>query len=186
MPGALRGAERHYPAGVPEPIVEHVPREARAALAAAWVHVWVAASDAGGAVDFAGPADPAVVATLVAAELADPLADVLVARDDAGEPAGFVVVRWNAAAIMRHWAWLQRLMVHPALQGHGAGRALVTAAHEHARQAGLRQLRLTARSGHGLEAFYGRLGYREIGVHPGAVAVGGGAYRDEITMLADL
>jgi hypothetical protein len=50
---------------------------------------------------------------------------------------------------------------------------------------GLEQLRLTVRSGHDLESFYGRLGWRELGRHPGAVRVAPGDDRDEIFLLLD-
>ena len=178
-------------------MIERLGREGRASMVKPWVDVWCAASDAGGAIDFDGPADPAAVAALVDAELSDPRTEILVARDagedvggdlggDLGRPVGFVVLRRNTAVVMQHWAWLQRLMVHPDQQGRGLGGRLVLASHEVARTSGLSQLRLTARSGHGLDRFYGRLGFRVIGSHPRAVALADGTFRDEITMLIDL
>jgi hypothetical protein len=48
---------------------------------------------------------------------------------------------------------------------------------------GLEQLHLAARAGLGLEEFYGRLGWREIGRSPGALRLGPGDDRDEVLML---
>lgn len=48
---------------------------------------------------------------------------------------------------------------------------------------GLEQLHLAARSGVGLETFYGRLGWKEIGRWPGALRLADGEDRDEILML---
>jgi hypothetical protein len=47
---------------------------------------------------------------------------------------------------------------------------------------GLEQLRLEARGGEGLEEFYGRLGWKEIGRWPGALRFDHGD-RDEVLML---
>jgi hypothetical protein len=58
--------------------------------------------------------------------------------------------------------------------------------HDLARRRSLTQVRLTARSGQGLEKFYASLGYEVIGCHPGAIEVGPGDFRDEITMLTRL
>lgn len=49
---------------------------------------------------------------------------------------------------------------------------------------GLQHLRLAARAGVGLENFYGRLGWKEIGRWPGAA--GPGDDRDEILMALTL
>lgn len=48
---------------------------------------------------------------------------------------------------------------------------------------GLEQLRLAARGGVGLEEFYGRLGWREIGRWPGALRLAADDDRDEILMV---
>ncbi|HCA87791.1 MAG TPA: hypothetical protein DEQ61_21410 [Streptomyces sp.] len=44
---------------------------------------------------------------------------------------------------------------------------------------GLEQLHLAARAGVGLEAFYGRLGWKEVGRWLGALRLGPGDDRDE-------
>ena len=58
----------------------------------------------------------------------------------------------------------------------------------HARQVarqdmGLEQLHLAARGGMGLEHFYARLGWREIGRWPGALRLAPGDDRDEVLMV---
>ena len=47
---------------------------------------------------------------------------------------------------------------------------------------GLEQLHLAARDGVGLEDFYGRLGWKEVGRWPGALRFAQGDDRDEILM----
>lgn len=46
----------------------------------------------------------------------------------------------------------------------------------------LDQLHLAARGGAGLEAFYGRLGWKEIGRWPGTLHFASGEDRDEVLM----
>ncbi len=48
---------------------------------------------------------------------------------------------------------------------------------------GLEQLHLAVRGGMGLETFYGRLGWREVGRWPGALRLRPGDDRDEVLML---
>jgi hypothetical protein len=48
---------------------------------------------------------------------------------------------------------------------------------------GLEQLHLAVRGGTGLEHFYARLGWREIGRWPGALRLAPGDDRDEILMV---
>ena len=50
---------------------------------------------------------------------------------------------------------------------------------------GLEQLHLAARGGTGLEAFYARLGWREIGRWPNALRLAADDTRDEVLMVLD-
>jgi hypothetical protein len=50
---------------------------------------------------------------------------------------------------------------------------------------GLEQLHLAARGGMGLEDFYFRLGWREIGRWPGALRLAPGETRDEVLMALE-
>jgi ribosomal protein S11 len=55
-----------------------------------------------------------------------------------------------------------------------------------ARKLGLEALQVTVRGGTGREAFYQRLGYREVGRLPGALRVDAGDDRDEIVLWLPL
>jgi hypothetical protein len=54
------------------------------------------------------------------------------------------------------------------------------------RELGREALHVTLRDGLGLDRFYRRLGYREIGRLPGALRVAPGDDRDEVLMWLDL
>ena len=58
--------------------------------------------------------------------------------------------------------------------------------HRIARERGWEFLSLTARGGTGVDAFYRRLGYTEVGRLPGAVRVAPGDDRDEILLACRL
>ena len=58
--------------------------------------------------------------------------------------------------------------------------------HAIARRHGFEFSFLTARGGTGLEKFYERLGYREVGRMPRALLLHEGDYRDEISMVCPL
>ncbi|MCX6465215.1 MAG: GNAT family N-acetyltransferase [Pseudonocardiales bacterium] len=94
-------------------------------------------------------------------------------------PTSVVFLRPGAAPRFVHRGEVVRLMVHPAAQGRGLGRALLDAAVAHARLLGLEQLLLSARGGTTLPAFYAGLGWTEVGVFPRALHLGGGERRDE-------
>jgi GNAT superfamily N-acetyltransferase len=85
-----------------------------------------------------------------------------------------------------HWGWLYTVMIHPSLQGGGHGRALLAEAERHARALGLEALRLTCRGGMGLEDFYGRCGYKEVGRVPAGLRLSADDYRDDIMMWLPL
>jgi len=150
---------------------------------------WTAVTDAGGAVGFAAPADvPAVEAAVdeLLGGLHPDRCRLLLARLD-GELAGWVALSRGANPLVAHWGIVQRLQVHPAVQRGGIGRELMRAVHRSAAsELGLDHLHLTARSGMGLEDFYARLGYREVGRWPGALRVAPGDDRDEVLLFLDL
>jgi GNAT superfamily N-acetyltransferase len=63
-----------------------------------------------------------------------------------------------------HWGSVSHLQTLPAFRGQGIGGALMAhARHIARREMGLEQLHLAGRGGMGLEHFYARLGWREIG-----------------------
>jgi GNAT superfamily N-acetyltransferase len=149
---------------------------------------WVAVTDAGGAVGFVPPADRAEIAPA----LDSALARVTDGRDDLGvlrlegRAVGMGILVAHTSALRRHWRTVLRVMVHPDLQGQGAGAQLLEGLHGIARSLGLEQLHLTVRGGTGVEAFYQRFGYTVIGRHPGAIRVAAGDDRDEIMLVKRL
>ena len=179
-----------------------------------WLSLWVAASNAGGAIDFAGPVTSAQVAPVLDAALAPIRAgrDLLITvtvpppppphddtgcedtgRDDTGlvDPAGprlvaTAVLAGNGSPLQQHWRTVTRVMVHSTWQGRGLGRQVMARADDVAADLGLGQLRLGARSGLGLEDFYRRCGYVEIGRHVAAIRLGPGQDRDEILLVRTL
>lgn len=165
------------------------PAQARCAtLRAQLLATWVDVTDAGGAVGFVAPADPAAIGV----ELDRALDRVARGRDamgvlrlgDAAVGMGFL---WEqSSAIQHHWRTVLRVMVRPELQSAGAGRRLLEGLHGLARELGLEHLRLTVRGGTGIERFYSRFGYEIVGRHPGALRLGPGDDRDEIIMVARL
>ena len=80
--------------------------------------LWVAVTDAGGAVGFVPPADPAEIAPA----LDSALARVVDGRDELGVLAA-TGPRWgwglcrSHSALRRHWRTVLRVMVEPELQG---------------------------------------------------------------------
>jgi GNAT superfamily N-acetyltransferase len=119
--------------------------------------------------------------------MADGRHRLLVGLDEHGTPAATAFFAFNTHRLMTHWVWLYTVMVHPAHQGRGYGRALMTAAESAARGFdGIDAIRLGCRGGHGLERFYASCGYKEVGRVPGAIRVAPGDHRDDITMLLPL
>ncbi|MEH1097902.1 GNAT family N-acetyltransferase [Micromonospora sp. CPCC 205561] len=152
------------------------------------VALWVDVTNAGGAVGFVPPVTAADVR-----HLADPtFAGIVEGRDRllvgyAGERlVAALVFCDNRFDLKAHWCVLQRVMVHPDTQGHGYGLALMREAERIGRKLGWEALHLTVRDGLGLDRFYRRLGYREIGRLPGALRVAPGDDRDEVLMWLDL
>jgi GNAT superfamily N-acetyltransferase len=164
--------------------VDTVGPRLRAALLACWTEV----TNAGGAVGFVPP----VTVDDVEPEL-DALLDRvaqgrerLVVVHVGGELAGWAVLSLSVSPLRRHWATVLRVQVHPARQGQGLGRVLMTGVHDAARALGLEMLHLTVRGGYGLERFYEGSGYREFGRMPGAIRLGPGDDREEIHLYVRL
>ncbi|WP_371479949.1 GNAT family N-acetyltransferase [Kitasatospora sp. NBC_00315] len=160
-------------------------------LRAEIVQLWADVTNAGGAVGFVPPVtadDVWVTAEKQFAGVGPAGPDrLLVARDgESGRLAGVLFFESMRFALMDHWRLLKRVMVHPDFQGRGYGVELMAEAARVAREAGLAGLRLTARGGLGLERFYERCGYTEVGRVPGAIRVAPGDDRDDITLWIDL
>lgn len=164
--------------------VDAVGPRLRRQLLACWTEV----SNAGGAVGFVPPVTEADVEPVLEALLARVAQgrEQLVVMRVGEELAGWAVLSLSVSPLRRHWATVLRVQVHPARQGQGLGRALMTGVHEAARALGLEMLHLTVRGGYGLEGFYEGLGYREFGRMPGAIRVGPGDDREEVHLVVRL
>jgi GNAT superfamily N-acetyltransferase len=158
------------------------------ALRSELLAVWTVVTNAGGAVGFVPPVTEDDVAPLlddVVRRVREGRALLALLTVD-GRTAGFAVLVRAAGPLRRHWATVLRVQVHPALQGRGLGRVLMEGVHDLARAEGLEFLHLGARDGTGVDAFYRRLGYREVGRLPGAIRVAPGDDRDEILLVRPL
>jgi GNAT superfamily N-acetyltransferase len=152
------------------------------------VSCWTDVTNAGGAVGLMPPVTEDVVAPVL-----DRLLDgvhsgrhVLALLTVDGGTAGFATLFGSSSPLRRHWATVLRVQVHPSRQGQGLGRVLMTGVHDIARARGWEFLRLTARGGTGVDAFYRGLGYTEVGRVPGAIRVAPGDDREEILMVRRL
>jgi GNAT superfamily N-acetyltransferase len=152
---------------------------------------WVRVTDAGGAVGFVAPADRGRIAETLDSQLERVLEGrdalgVLRRGGPAGPAAGMGFLAASSSPLRAHWRTVLRLMVDPAVQGTGAGRALIEGLHAMGRDLGLEFLCLTVRGGLGIEGFYGRIGYGIHGRNPRAIRVAPGDERDEIHMRFEL
>jgi GNAT superfamily N-acetyltransferase len=151
------------------------------------VDCWVAVSDAGGAVGFPfPPVDRDLVAAAAGRLIAglDPERSHLIVAEQDGELAGWVNLTRDPDPLIAHWGTVHHLQTHPQFRGRGIGAGLMRRLQEITRDdLHLSQLHLAARGGLGLEDFYARLGWREIGRWPAALRLGDGEHRDEVLML---
>lgn len=155
------------------------------------VRLWADVTNAGGAVGFVAPVTEDEVWDTAEQQFAGVEPDgpdrLLVAHESGtGRLVGLLFFESMRFGLMEHWRMLKRVMVHPDFQGHGHGGTLLAEAERVAREWGLESLRLTARGGQGLERFYARSGYREVGRVPAAIRIAPGDDRDDITMWLDL
>ncbi|MEU6845210.1 GNAT family N-acetyltransferase [Streptomyces sp. NPDC046716] len=152
--------------------------------------LWADVSNAGGAVGFVPPVTAADVRPELVrhlAGMAEGRVRLLVGRDARGDVAATAFLAFNQHRLMRHHLWLYTVMVHPAHQGKGYGRALMASAQEAALGFdGIEALRLTCRGGTGADVFYSACGYKEVGRIPGAIRVAPGDDRDDIHMMLPL
>lgn len=163
--------------------------EVRPALRDQLTDCWTEVTNSGGAAGFPfPPVDHEQVAPVVDELLGslDPRRSRLVTAAFGGVLAGWVVLRRDPHRLVEHWGTVHHLQTRPGLRGRGIGSALMRELREVARdELGLEQLHLAARGGEGLEDFYGRLGWREVGRWPGALRLAPADTRDEVLMLLD-
>ena len=154
------------------------------------LRLWADVSNAGGAVGFVPPVTtddvrPELLRHLTG--MAEGSTRLLVALDEEGRAVGTAFLTVNRRTLKQHWVWLYTVMLHPDRQGNGEGRDLMAAAADAARgMDGVTAIRLTCRGGTGVDTFYARCGYKEVGRVPGALKVAEDDLRDDITMWLPL
>jgi GNAT superfamily N-acetyltransferase len=151
------------------------------------IQCWIDVTNGGGAVGFPFPPvtswEVEPVADQMIASLDPRLSRLLFAEVD-GVLAGWLNVRRESKPVVTHWGTVNSVQTHPLFRGRGIGAGLMSCVRRIAREEmGLEQLHLAARAGMGLEEFYGRLGWQEIGRWPRALRLGPGDDRDEVLMF---
>lgn len=150
---------------------------------------WAASINAGGAVlppdcplPPVTPADVEAAVDRIADNLAPEHSRLLAATLD-GALAGWLVVRREAHPLESHCGVVNHVQTQVHLRNLGIGAALMHRVRRIAREEmGLERLKLTVRAGLGLEHFYRKAGWTEVGRWPGALRLGPGDDRDEILM----
>jgi GNAT superfamily N-acetyltransferase len=152
------------------------------------VTLWLDVSNAGGAVGFVPPVTRAEVRAMAGRTFAhiEAGADHLLAGYVEDSLKAMLIFVSRQFHLSEHWRTVKRVMVAPDSQGKGYGAAIMREGERVARGMGWEGLHLTVRDGHGVERFYGSLGYTEIGRLPGTLRVAPGDDRDEILMWLPL
>jgi GNAT superfamily N-acetyltransferase len=174
-----------------------LPTEVTPELRAKLIDLITEASNAGGAIGYVAPVDrDEVDAKSLRPGSYDLALDTLLVADEteAGGPhsdgatvAGMLFLNDRRFALMDHTRTLRLVVLHPKHQGKGYGVELLREAERVARTLdGVEMLHLTCRGGLGLEQFYAKCGYTEVGRIPRALRVGADDYRDEIHMVLAL
>lgn len=163
------------------------PHEAGPSLQQELTDCWIAVTNSGGAAGFPfPPVDASHVAPAVeslAARLDPCRCQILLARIGQ-DLAGWVVLSRDPSPLIAHWGTVNHLQTQPGHRNQGIASALICRLRHVAREEmGLEQLHLAARGGTGLEHFYARLGWREIGRWPGKLRFSPSDTRDEILMI---
>lgn len=169
------------------PRVERNP-QLDGALVDALAEIWVAVTNAGGAVGFVAPVTVAEVrprAEEAFARVQTGHDDLVVAYDGDG-PVGWGLLMPNDWPTHRHWGWIRRLQRHPERRARGVGDALLAALEDAARDRGLERVVLSVRGGTGREGFYLARGFTLEARLPGRVRVGPDDDREEVVMSKPL
>ena len=174
-----------------------LPTELTPALRAELIDLITEASNAGGAIGYVAPVDRDEVdaQSLRPGSFDLALDTLLVAYEDEGDGsdpdgaavAGMLFLSHRRFDLMSHLRTLRLVVLHPKHQGKGYGVELLREAERVARTLdGVEMLHLTCRGGLGLERFYAKCGYTEVGRIPRALRVSADDYRDEIHMALAL
>ncbi|MBT3150529.1 GNAT family N-acetyltransferase [Streptomyces sp. CHD11] len=165
------------------------PEEATRAVRRELTACWTAVVNAGGAVvPMDCPLPPVTEAALrpaaerIARGLSPERSRLLLATVD-GTLAGWLLLRREKHPLVAHCGVVNHVQTHVRFRGMGVGAALMRCARDIARDdLRLERLQLAVRSGLGLEEFYRKAGWTEVGRWPGALRVAPGDDRDEILM----
>ncbi|MEV7103975.1 GNAT family N-acetyltransferase [Streptomyces atroolivaceus] len=176
---------------VPSTVIAQLsrPHDATEAVRRNLAACWTAVVNAGGAVVPTGcPLPPVAQAMLrpaverITRELSPDHSRLLMATVD-GALAGWLLLRREAHPLAAHCGVVNHVQTHVHFRGRGVGAAMMRHAQGVARdEMGLERLQLAVRSGLGLEEFYRKAGWEEVGRWPGALRVSPGDDRDEILM----
>jgi GNAT superfamily N-acetyltransferase len=152
------------------------------------VTLWVEVSNAGGAVGFVPPVSRTEVWALANPTFAaiESGVDHLLVGYEGDTVMAMLIFVDRQFYLSEHWRTVKRVMVSPSSQGKGYGAEIMREGERVAREMGWEGLHLTVRAGHGIERFYGTLGYQEVGRLPGTLRVAPGDDRDEILMWLPL
>jgi GNAT superfamily N-acetyltransferase len=133
-----------------------------------------------------GHADVAPVLDRLVAGLSPRRLRMVVAQVD-GLLAGWLTLVGDPHPLIAHVGTVHHVQTRAERRGRGVGSALMRYVATVARdEMDLEQLRLSARSGLGLEGFYGRLGWKEVGRWPRGLRVAPGDDRDDVLMSLTL
>ncbi|MDT0574151.1 GNAT family N-acetyltransferase [Streptomyces sp. DSM 3412] len=175
--------------GVPELVQLTCPGEVTGDLRQEIVACWEEVANAGGAVLAAefpplpvGARDVAPVVDALARQLHPEHGRLLVATVG-GTLAGWLILRREPHPLGAHCGTVNHVQTRPRHRGQGIGVALMHRVRDIARdEMGLERLSLSARGGVGLEDFYRKVGWVEVGRWPGALRIAPGDDRDAILM----
>lgn len=141
------------------------------------VSVWVAVTEAGGAVGFTRPVTPDEVRRDAAdphlAEVAAGRQDLVIAREGGAVVAFGFLSTVRGPAVKSHLGVVERLQRHPAVAGRGIGALVLAELEACARDRSRSVTILTVRGGTGVERFYQAHGYHLDGRLPDRLQVDG-------------
>jgi GNAT superfamily N-acetyltransferase len=164
-----------------------VHRELTPELRAVLVDLITDVTNDGGAVGFVPPVEREHVDAHALRGPFDGSLDALLIGTEDGEVAAALFLLNRRVMVMDHARLVKTVMIHPEHQGKGYGEALMREAERVARTLdGVELLHLTCRGGLGLERFYAKCGYTEVGRIPRMLRVGADDYRDEVHMALAL
>ncbi|WP_018546217.1 GNAT family N-acetyltransferase [Streptomyces sp. LaPpAH-108] len=165
------------------------PQDVSAALEHALADCWAAVINGGGAVIPPDcPPAPVTAAGLAPATARvvqglAPRRSTLLVATVAGALAGWLVLGRQTHPLEAHCGVVNHVQTHPGFRKRGIGAALMRHAASTARDdMGLERLKLGVRDGLGLEDFYRKAGWTEVGRWPKTLRVGPDDDRDEILM----